>query len=398
MCDLADKFVLFLFCMSLFPFDAVRAEQVCACLAAVIVSALGFSFPDPRFRRPVLVFYGLLQLFLPACCLFLPLAVFEFFPQPAVLPGNVRSLPGCSSGTVPEKPRRAELSWLPDWLSLSVPFGCFLFCGLYRRDLGAAHPFLPHWFRFWMILSCCLLAALLRRREDLCLGLRRRLQETQDEDTEIQLLLRERSQSLLEKQNSEIFSATLRERSRIAREIHDNVGHMLTRSILMVGALKTVCREPELTAPLEQLADTLGEAMDSIRRSVHDLHDSSVDLEEALRSMIRDFTFCPVSLQYDMPPGLPGEVRYSLISIAREALVNISKHSSATRAEITVIAHPAFFQFIIRDNGNTGSRAQQTDSPGIGLINIRNRVSALRGNIQIRTEQGFCIYITIPRS
>ena len=44
----------------------------------------------------------------------------------------------------------------------------------------------------------------------------------------------------MEKQDTEIYLATLKERNRIAREIHDNVGHMLSRSILMVGALKTV--------------------------------------------------------------------------------------------------------------------------------------------------------------
>ena len=157
-----------------------------------------------------------------------------------------------------------------------------------------------------------------------------------DEDAELQLLLEERNKSLLEKQNTEIYTATLRERNRIAREIHDNVGHMLTRSILMVGALKTTCKEQPLSQPLELLQETLNQAMDSIRKSVHDLHDSSLNLEESLKNLIKEFTFCPVELQYDMPAELPSEMKYSVVAIVKEALVNISKHSEASKAEISI--------------------------------------------------------------
>ncbi len=64
-----------------------------------------------------------------------------------------------------------------------------------------------------------------------------------DTDTELKLVMEQRNRELLEKQDNEIYLATLRERNRIAREIHDNVGHMLSRSILQVGALATICKE-----------------------------------------------------------------------------------------------------------------------------------------------------------
>ena len=64
-----------------------------------------------------------------------------------------------------------------------------------------------------------------------------------DSGEELNLMLKEKNQSLLEKQDYEIYLATLKERNRIAREIHDNVGHMLSRSILMTGALLTVEKE-----------------------------------------------------------------------------------------------------------------------------------------------------------
>lgn len=61
-----------------------------------------------------------------------------------------------------------------------------------------------------------------------------------DDSRELTLMLEKKNQDLLEKQDTEVYLATLKERNRIAREIHDNVGHMLSRSILMVGALKTI--------------------------------------------------------------------------------------------------------------------------------------------------------------
>ena len=227
---------------------------------------------------------------------------------------------------------------------------------------------------------------------------------TRDDDTELQLLLEERNRSLLEKQNTEIYTATLRERNRIAREIHDNVGHMLTRAILMVGALRTTHPEPDLAVSLSLLNDTLDQAMNSIRQSVHDLHDSSADLKESLELLIHDFTYCPVSLQYAMQPDIPRELRYSLISIAREALVNIARHSHATQAAITAIEHPGFYQFIIEDNGIGGKvppiadiHVSHTSTGGIGLSNIHTRVAALNGYLQIQNEHGYRIHITIPK-
>lgn len=91
------------------------------------------------------------------------------------------------------------------------------------------------------------------------------------------------------KQDYEIHLATLQERNRIAREIHDNVGHMLSRAILQMGALQTIHREEPLHGQLMQINDTLGEAMNSIRESVHDLHNESLDLKQALFDICKEF-------------------------------------------------------------------------------------------------------------
>lgn len=218
----------------------------------------------------------------------------------------------------------------------------------------------------------------------------------QDDSTELNLLLEEKNRNLIEKQDYEIYAATLKERNRIAREIHDNVGHMLSRSILMVGAMRIVQREPELTEPLKQLEDTLNTAMTSVRESVHDLHDDSVNLREVMEELTGTFTFCPVKLDYDMGYDVPREIKYSFIAVVKEGLSNVIKHSDATNVHIVLREHPGIYQLIIEDNG-TPDKKETEASGGIGIQNIRDRVQMMNGMLQIQKEKGFRIHITVPK-
>lgn len=393
---LIDKCILFLYGMLSLLFLEFNDRFIVACFLALIISCFIYSVSEKKAGHRTflpLLPVSVLSTFVPELCLFLPLISYDY---------------------------GREKKYLVVW-GISI-LGIFL-----------AFPQSP--LAFYPLFGCGL-SFLLNYRRETYLSLEQRYRKTRDDDTELQLLLKERNQTLLEKQNSEIYAATLRERNRIAREIHDNVGHMLTRAILMVGALRAIYREhrlpdfhPNMTdssqdqtplaQSLSQLNDTLNQAMDSIRQSVHDLHDSSINLQESLETLIRDFTFCPVKLHYEMSLELPRELKYSLISIAKEGLVNISKHSDATAASLVVLEHPAFYQFILEDNGHplssanmSGNNTLTQNSPekergcdtnhlyhnGIGLTNMQNRVTSLQGTMQIRTEKGFCIHITIPKT
>ena len=237
----------------------------------------------------------------------------------------------------------------------------------------------------------------------------RNFRQSRDDSEEHALLLSEKNKALLEKQDYEIYAATLRERNRIAREIHDNVGHVLSRSILMTAACKTINKNEALDPLLGNLEESLNGAMNSIRSSVHDLHDDAVNLEDAIKGLVKDFTFCPVTLTYDMSRQVPREVKYSLISITKEGLSNVMRHSNADSVNILLREHPALYQLCIEDNGTLGSKIPdiQTDadsnkmetvSGGMGLSNIRDRVKALGVTVQITQEKGFRIFVTIPKS
>lgn len=224
------------------------------------------------------------------------------------------------------------------------------------------------------------------------------LHKTTDDGKELAEKLKKQNSTVIDNQNYKIHTATLSERNRIAREIHDNVGHMLTRSILQLGAIKAINTNDTLTKPLEDLSTTLDTAMTNIRSSVHDLYDESIDLKSALEDIIKDVTTLNLLLDYDMPDGIPRTVKYGLIAISKEAVNNIIKHSNGSRGKIVLRDHPAFYHMEITDNGTSAKPADLNGSKsGIGLNNMKQRVESMNGTIRFSTDNGFSIYITIMK-
>lgn len=224
--------------------------------------------------------------------------------------------------------------------------------------------------------------------------MRKRFLTFRDTQSEQEEILKRHNKELLEKQDYEIYAATLHERNRIAREIHDHVGHQLSSSILQVAALSTIEQDEQMKGHLQTLKHTLDQAMNDIRSSVHDLYDESFDLEASIVSLLKQFTFCEWNLDYDVHGNLDRKLKFSFIAIIKEALSNVSRHSNATMVHIRVIEHPALIQLQIDDNGSVLHREQEE---GIGLVNIRDRVAQLNGRIQITQNEGFHIFISIDK-
>lgn len=139
--------------------------------------------------------------------------------------------------------------------------------------------------------------------------------------------------------------------------------------------------------------------MNSIRSSVHDLHDESLDLKLELKKIIGSFTFCHINFEYDLTTSPDNEIKYSFIAIVKEALANVMKHSHATEVEVVVHEHPAFYQLVIKDNDLSHSNMAHTNlsHSGIGLHNMNDRITRLDGQFSIDTTNGFKIFITVPK-
>ena len=225
------------------------------------------------------------------------------------------------------------------------------------------------------------------------LQLKEELKVLHDDQTEKDMIQKEHDRMLMENQNNMIYMATLKERNRIAREIHDNVGHTLTRSILQLGAIKAINKEPVLKKPLDDLHGSLGDAMTNIRKSVHDLHDESIDLESSIRQLTEGISALDIHVDYDMSNTIPKDIKYSFIAITKEAVSNAVKHSNGDTLDILLREHPGFYQLIVKDNG-TDIKINNT---GIGLANITDRVNAMKGTLKISTDNGFKLLITVAK-
>lgn len=234
---------------------------------------------------------------------------------------------------------------------------------------------------------------------ELLLGYQMKLHSMRDASMEHDMLMEQMNHQLIEKQNAQIYNATLKERNRIAREIHDNVGHMITRSILQVGAIGVINTDEKLKEPIADLKSTLDTAMDSMRKSVHDLYDESVDLRQALAKLKPTDSAFAFSLEYDCEDDVQRDVKYAFIAIAKEAVNNAVKHSNGDEIRIIVREHPAFYQLEIMDNGTSVDERSLSGETGdgIGIKNIKERVAAIGGTMRIKADDGFRIFVTLMK-
>ncbi|MGB3514329.1 MAG: sensor histidine kinase [Microcoleaceae cyanobacterium] len=187
--------------------------------------------------------------------------------------------------------------------------------------------------------------------------------------------------------------AALEERNRIAREIHDSLGHYLTvLNVSLEAAWKLRKSEPEES--IEFLADAkqLGsKALNEVRESVAALRSSwweNQSLESAVATLIADFHkstgILPrsnINLNYSPPT----EVKIAVYRIVQEALTNIYKYAEATTVEIH-ISTTTNLHLIIQDNGKGFNVNQNTT--GFGLQGMRERTMALGGKLDIFTAPG----------
>lgn len=347
-----DKCILLLCCCAIIPLQPYSNIHIFAILAAVTLSASCIIWDQPPMFYACASVYSILCLAIPDFLIFSPLVLYDVF--------GVRTW------------------WHPPLFFLPI----LLQYPKLSTGIGL------------MLAALLAVSFHLRRRTMSWKKTRSDFLSLQDSSRELAMVLKEKNRSLLEKQDYEVRLATLKERNRISREIHDNVGHMLSRSLLQVGALFAVNQEETIRQGLGVVKESLSQAMDSIRESVHNLHDESIDLYTQLRIIAKDFTFCPLCLEYEIESELDHKLKYCFLSVVKEALSNIIKHSSATQVSVVLREHPALYQLIVYDNGKTTAPAA---SDGMGLHSMEERVAAFRGRFYVDRSRGFQIFISIPK-
>lgn len=184
-----------------------------------------------------------------------------------------------------------------------------------------------------------------------------------------------------------------KERTRIARDIHDDLGATLTRiSLLTELAQKRRDRPVEVTDHLRQISSASREmvqAMDTIVWAVNPRNDSLEHLANYLSQFAEGFfRQSPVRCRLDVPADLPDrsistEARHHLFLAAKEALNNVARHSGANEVWLRMGIEGRDFVLRIEDNG-CGLSPQAPASDGDGLRNIRQRLEEIGGRLEAR--------------
>ena len=354
MYELMDKGFILICCLSMGLTHSADPQLAVPFLVAVGASAANSFRDSPWLKGGGLCLILLLSLWEPSILFFVPLCLYDVYLTRQI------------------------------WFALLLP-----------PPLIIALPALS---LTWMVLLFLfsVMAVFIRMRTVRHLRLMDNHNRLRDSTAELSIRLENTNRELRLHQDEQVHNAMLRERNRIAREIHDNVGHLLSSAMLQLGALLAVSRTESIREPLHTLKDTLSEAMNSIRQSVHGLHDESVDLQEELLTLVRGFTFCNAALDYDMEANPDRRIKYAFVAIVKEALSNVAKHSSATAVSVAVREHPALYQLDIRDNGRNAVYLPEA-AGGIGITNMKSRVAELGGRILVTADNGFHIFISIPK-
>ncbi|MBW4681770.1 MAG: sensor histidine kinase [Microcoleus vaginatus WJT46-NPBG5] len=198
--------------------------------------------------------------------------------------------------------------------------------------------------------------------------------------------------------------ATLQERNRIAREIHDALGHaLIAQSIQLENALLFLPAGAEKTASFLREAKQLGStALQEVRRSVSTLRSDVLQgqsLEAALLKAVSEFrqtTGIVPQWRIHLPQAIPNEISTTLYRIVQESLTNICKHSNATAITIHIQEIAGMIHLQINDNGR-GFKPEQ-NTTGFGLQGMRERTAALGGQFFLASQptKGCRITVSIP--
>ncbi len=185
-------------------------------------------------------------------------------------------------------------------------------------------------------------------------------------------------------ENAEL--AVIKERARIARDIHDNLGHSLTRSLYQIKM-----HEMKSGIDLSDLKENINNSMIDIRNSIHNLQNTTIDLKEEIEKIAASENNLTVSYSYNVDNEIKPKLKLAIIYTIKECLVNSTKHSNAKKFNIQIFQINDELNVLLKDNGNT----YKPIKPGVGLINIENRITELGGKVTFSTDNGFRVFIKV---
>ncbi|MDH5506253.1 MAG: sensor histidine kinase [Anaerolineae bacterium] len=199
--------------------------------------------------------------------------------------------------------------------------------------------------------------------------------------------------------------AVAEERNRMAREMHDAIGHRLTvAAVQLEGAQRLIPDEPDRAGQMiatvrEQVREALGELRQTVTTLRQPLH-TGLSLPQALKKLVETFekgTHLQVNtlLEEDLPEVPPNQ-RLAIYRAAQEALTNIQRHAQASQVWLQLVHQENQLTLLVRDNGN--GFPQEASGQGFGLRGMQERAAQLGGEFHMETvpKGGAQIKFSIP--
>ncbi|WP_157069652.1 sensor histidine kinase [Sandaracinus amylolyticus] len=194
--------------------------------------------------------------------------------------------------------------------------------------------------------------------------------------------------------------ATTKERNRIAREVHDGLGHTLTVASVQLQAARTRIEDREVDERLERVQHILRDGLGELRRSVSMLRvspSSPQAFARAIAELVEGSGAPDLAVELvteGAPRTLPGAIGFTLYRAAQEALTNVRRHARAHRATVRLVYEPERVVLSIADDG-VGADAL---SLGHGLTGLRERVAISGGTVEFETAagRGLTVRVEVP--
>lgn len=217
-------------------------------------------------------------------------------------------------------------------------------------------------------------------------------------------LLAEQNQRLeTERLSREVQSlATELERTRIAREIHDSLGHTLTSlNIQLDIARKLHGRDPGKSNDAVEIAKQLAsQSLADVRMALQSIRESSdFNFENALQDLLNDVKKRQDSMDVELKLNLqhvPPSVGFQVFRVIQECLTNVQKHADASEVRIEVEQSGENLKLNVSDNGR--GMPSDTQHTGFGIRGMRERIESMNGTVAISAQpnKGTSINVSIP--
>lgn len=280
----------------------------------------------------------------------------------------------------------------PDWL-FYLPIFHFIVAHWLQRYLPLSlviYIIQPEYFLIAIGIVTIIIIYLMKRIH----ALEKENNEIRDKLTADNLKLIEQRNALSNTVEKEIELASLSERNRIARDMHDAVGHSLSSGLLLLESLHHIDDVDKIHRSLSSLQERLKTGMDDIRGSIHTLYSTSFDLKNRMEHLLEDMLGFETELHFKVASQLPYHVKLDLLAIAKESLTNVKKHSNGKWVAVYIIEMDNAVTLKVVDNGDKRDKSEY----GMGQHSMKETVQKYKGIFNAGNQtNGYTVYVSINK-